>query len=156
MLAGCLDADELGEVFGSAALGVILAAVIAVTSVVQFFRSEFDVSKDRITGADRYYVAITHRAVAVPPAAPCTPAAVQAGVQAAVTASSGILDDIHGFGCSGNFAYAFADVTAEGNENSETVLLIRQADTWAPADRATYCPDHSVPPPIYVNACETQ
>jgi hypothetical protein len=153
VLTSCFDAKELGEVFGSA-FGVVLSAVVAYTSVVQFFRSEFDVAKDDITGKDRYYIAITHRAVQA--VAPCTSAAIRAGVQAYAEQTSETLDDIQTFGCSGSFAYAYADTSVQGNENSITVLLMQQGDTWVPASRSTYCLDHEVPADIYVNACETQ
>ena len=153
VLTSCFNAKQLGKVFG-VALGVVLSAVVAYTSVVQFFRSEFDVAKDDITGKDRYYIEITRLAASAP--ASCTSDAIRAGVQEYTAQTSETFDDIEKFGCSGDFAYAFADTSVQGNENSITVLLIRHGDTWVPADRNTYCTNHSVPSDIYFNACETQ
>jgi hypothetical protein len=62
VLSNCFGAAALAQIFGDT-LGVVLSAVVAYTSVVQFFRSEVDVSRDMLTGKDNYTVAITHKAV---------------------------------------------------------------------------------------------
>ena len=93
-----------------------------------------------------------HTPSPAPASAPCTSDAIRSGVQE-YTAQT---DDIEKFGCSGDFAYAFADISTQGNKNSITILLIRHGNTWVPADRGTYCTNHSVPSDIYSNACETQ
>jgi hypothetical protein len=87
---------------------------------------------------------------------PCTSDSIKAGIRASTQPYAKALDDIHGFGCSGQFAYAFADVTSQGIENSITILLLQHAGTWVPVDRASYCLNHAVPGDIYFNACETQ
>jgi len=83
----------------------------------------------------------------------CSSSAITAGVKAFAKQSFG---DVESFGCSGNFAYAFADISIQGNKNSVTVLLMQRAGKWVPVNRATYCSDHAVPESIYFNACETQ
>lgn len=163
VLTTCFSAKALGEVFGDA-LGVVLSSVVAFTSVAQFFRSEFDAGKDLITGKDKYYVTITHEAGAAAPsasatpsapAAACTSAAIRPGVQASAAQYSMTLDRIDGYGCSGGFAYVFADVGQGGNVNTITVLLKQSGSTWVPANRGIYCPDHAVPSAIYSEACQT-
>jgi hypothetical protein len=84
----------------------------------------------------------------------CTAGAIRAGVRAAEPSLT--LDSLQKFACSGRFAYAWATMSAQGNENSITILLLRDGNAWLPADRSTYCTDHSVPSDIYFNACETQ
>jgi hypothetical protein len=63
---------------------------------------------------------------------------------------------IESFQCSGSFAYAFADIAAQGNVNSVTLLFKASGTVWKYVSRDTYCRNHSVPSDIYFNACETQ
>jgi len=66
------------------------------------------------------------------------------------------ITDIHGFQCSGDFAYAWADEKQQNNVNSVTLFFMASGTRWAATDRATYCEQDSVPKAIYANACETQ
>jgi hypothetical protein len=62
------------------------------------------------------------------------------------------------FACAGAFAYAFVDVPAGGPGGtgiSATDLFKASGVQWQAVDRATYCPNHSVPTVIFHNACET-
>ena len=95
VLTGCFGAAALAQVFGDV-LGVVLSAVVAYTSVVQFFRSEVDVARDLLTGKDHYTVAITHKAVggrtvssALPPTTSAPPS--QGGQSATASNSNGRL-----------------------------------------------------------------
>jgi hypothetical protein len=63
--------------------------------------------------------------------------------------------DLDGSGCSGTFAYAFADVGTAPNINEVTILLMASGGTWQPADRGTYCENGSVPSDIWQNACNS-
>ncbi len=62
------------------------------------------------------------------------------------------------FACAGAFAYAFVDVPAGGPGGtgiSVTDLFKAAGLQWQAVDRATYCPNHSVPTVIFHNACGT-
>jgi hypothetical protein len=84
---------------------------------------------------------------------PCTKAAVTQGADrgnrgAVVTA----------FACAGAFAYAFVEVPTGGPDRTEVALtdLFKAAGpSWQSVERATYCPNHSVPASIYHAACRT-
>jgi hypothetical protein len=91
--------------------------------------------------------AVTTPTTPLESAAPCTTAAITAGVDAAATEQSmGPVEDLEGLGCSGVFAYAFADVGTAPNVNEVTILLMSATSgAWEPADRATYCENGSVP-----------
>jgi hypothetical protein len=151
VLAKCLSPKDMFDYFGTA--GLLLAPLAAAGGLASFFASEFEGLRDTVTGRDAYQISVARVADTGPP---CTSGAIQAGVRAYATQSSQTLDDIEKFGCAGDFAYAFADLSTQGNENSETVLLKQQGDGWIPADRSTYCTSHAVPGKIYFNACETQ
>jgi hypothetical protein len=89
VLTSCFDAPALAAVFGDV-VGVVLSAVVAFTTVVQFFRSEVDVARDLLTGKDNYTVAITHKAAGggtVSPA-PGTTTSSAPSQPASVTASN--------------------------------------------------------------------
>jgi hypothetical protein len=87
---------------------------------------------------------------------PCALAVIRDAARKVVGQSGGTLQDIHGFGCSGNFAYAFVDIRAQGNVNSVTLLFKASGKMWIPATRRNYCTNGSVPRNIYANACVTQ
>lgn len=89
-------------------------------------------------------------------AASCSRRAITAGAETFARQNASTFDDVQSFGCSGSFAYAIADISAQGNENSVTVLLMKRAGMWVPVSRHSYCADHAVPDSIYFNACETQ
>ena len=87
------------------------------------------------------------------PLAPCTAKVITA------IAKSGVQNfyNVDGFGCSGEFAYAFVTVaTPQHRPIAEiTVLFMASKGTWHLASRAIYCENRSVPPAIYRTACET-
>ncbi len=87
------------------------------------------------------------------PLAPCTAKVITA------IAKSGVQNfyNVDGFGCSGEFAYAFVTVaTPQHRPIAEiTVLFMASKGTWHLASRAIYCENRSVPPAIYQDACET-
>ena len=64
---------------------------------------------------------------------------------------------VDGYGCSGNFAYAFVTVTdQQGQPVAEvTDLFMAVSGAWQPADRSVYCVNGSVPADIYQKACQT-
>jgi hypothetical protein len=86
-------------------------------------------------------------------AAPCTAAVITAAVKAFTTN----FYKVDGYGCSGNFAYAFVTVTdQQGQPTAEvTDLFMAVNGAWQPADRGAYCVNGSVPADIYQNACQT-
>ena len=62
------------------------------------------------------------------------------------------------FACAGAFAYAYVDVPAGGpgaTGISATDLFKAAGPQWQAVDRATYCPNQSVPTVIIHNACGT-
>jgi alpha-tubulin suppressor-like RCC1 family protein len=85
-------------------------------------------------------------------AAPCTAAAITA----AIKAHTSNFHRLDGFGCSGQFAYAFVTVTdQQGNPIAEvTDLLMASGKAWQSASR-DLCQKGSVPAAIYQNACQT-
>lgn len=61
------------------------------------------------------------------------------------------------FGCSGGWAYAFADV-GEGEEAITVTYVLESEDgSWVVQDRETVCksPGDEVPEAIYQDACES-
>ena len=86
----------------------------------------------------------------------CTVGAIQPAADKAASQFGVTVQDIQQFQCSGNFAYAFADVNQQGNVNSVTFLFKANGTSWVPADRGTYCAGGTVPANIYFDACETQ
>jgi hypothetical protein len=86
-------------------------------------------------------------------AAPCTAAAITATVKSFTTN----FYKVDGYGCSGNFAYAFVTVAdQQGQPIAEvTDLLMAVNDAWQPVDRGVHCVNGSVPADIYQNACQT-
>jgi len=86
----------------------------------------------------------------------CTEEAIQSAAEKAASHFGETVQDIQQFQCSGNFAYAFADVNQQGNVNSVTLLFKANGTSWVPADRGTYCTGGGVPANIYFDACETQ
>ena len=88
-----------------------------------------------------------------PSAAPCTATVITATVKSFTTN----FYKVNGYGCSGNFAYAFVTVTdQQGQPIAEvTDLLMAASGAWQPADRSVYCVNGSVPADIYQNACQT-
>jgi hypothetical protein len=88
-----------------------------------------------------------------PSAAPCTAAVITATVKSFTTN----FYKVDGYGCSGNFAYAFVTVTGQqGQPIAEvTDLFMAVSGAWQPASRSVYCVNGSVPADIYQNACQT-
>lgn len=86
-------------------------------------------------------------------AAPCTVEAITAAAQAHTSDFDGV--DSGGYGCSGNFAYAFVTVGTPPDADV-TILFMSVNGAWQPASRAVYCENGSVPQAIYQNACQTQ
>jgi hypothetical protein len=84
--------------------------------------------------------------------APCTTQAITTTVKSH-TSNFYSLD---GFGCSGNFAYAFVTVTGQdGQPIAEVTQVLMAVDgAWQSASRS-YCQNGSVPAAIYKNACQT-
>jgi hypothetical protein len=64
ILANCLDPSELTKVFG--ARGVLLAPVLAVSSLVAFFHSEFNALVDVVNDHDNYSVKISNSSSSPP------------------------------------------------------------------------------------------
>jgi hypothetical protein len=90
-------------------------------------------------------------------AALCDATYINVVVQQYATNYSETVQGVSQFGCSGDFAWAYADVTtSSGSPISVTVLMMVQGNAWQPASRAIYCTNGSVPSDIYFNACETQ
>jgi len=79
--------------------------------------------------------------------APCTDAAIVAGVQAA----DGLDATVTGFGCDGQWAYAFADISSL--QYAVTVLLESENGKWVAVSRADNC--SKVPASIRAAACGT-
>jgi hypothetical protein len=65
--------------------------------------------------------------------------------------------DENGFGCSGGWAYAFADVGQGDEEVTVTFVLRSDGGSWKVANRAAVCksPGDEVPQAIYRDACAT-
>ncbi len=64
---------------------------------------------------------------------------------------------VTGYGCAGDFAYAFVDVPAPMPQGgvTETLQLKATVDSWQVVSRSTYCNDGLVPTAIHHDACET-
>jgi hypothetical protein len=82
-----------------------------------------------------------------PSAAPCTAAVITATVKSFIIN----FNEVNGYGCSGNFAYAFV----QQGQDEETVLFMAVNGAWQLANASIYCVNGSVPADIYQNACQT-
>lgn len=95
---------------------------------------------------------------------PCTSAAVDPVAEAGdpsqqIPAATGV----DGFGCAGDFAYAFVLIPAQpgGTSYEATRLLKASGSSWTVVDRAAYCPadgnstSSPVPAAIFRDACQT-
>jgi hypothetical protein len=82
----------------------------------------------------------------------CTSAAIGAGIGKYSRYSS-----LDGFGCAGDFAYAFVVVPVPTPAGAvEGTDLLRLTNTgWVHVDRTAPCEDGSVPTAIFQPACET-
>ncbi len=80
-------------------------------------------------------------------AAPCTEAAIAAGAGATYT--------VHGFGCTGSWAYA--DVSTNHGTASYTAVMVLSASggAWAQATRAAACNTRAIAAALYTRACTT-
>jgi len=87
---------------------------------------------------------------AAPPAAPCTTSALGEAFTGALT-----LRSFQAWGCSGDFAYAWATIGSEPNEISVTEVLHidSSAGRWVIVPRLTYCRPGALPEPIYRRGC---
>ena len=88
-----------------------------------------------------------------PSAASCTAAVITATVKSFTTN----FYKVDGYGCSGNFAYAFVVVADQQGQPIAVVtdLFMAVSGAWQPASRSVNCVNGSVPADIYQNACQT-
>ena len=87
---------------------------------------------------------------------PCTSVAIQDAARKVIQRNGGTLQDVHGFKCSGSFAYAFVDAKYQANVDSVALLFKASGIAWVAVDRETYCTNGSLPKSLYVNACTAQ
>ncbi|MDE3065382.1 MAG: hypothetical protein KGJ36_06900 [Acidobacteriota bacterium] len=86
-----------------------------------------------------------------PPAASlCSPAALSAAFDGALG-----LKSLDGWGCQGDYAYAYATIGTEPNLISVTEVLAfsPSSATWAIVARATYCVPGRLPDLVYRRGC---
>ena len=147
MLAACLDTDQLSRIFG-AAIGVLLAAVMAVTSVIQFFRSEADVAKDQLDGKDGYDIAITHAA-----AASCSAQELGQVARAYMVAhgQGGLKNEINAYACDQGYAEILFTASPGGMPSYQAAMAFRSASGgWQRIGGADYIPPGSFGMPVSV------
>jgi hypothetical protein len=91
---------------------------------------------------------------AEPAASDCTATSIQAAAQVFL-GQQGTTVTVSTYGCTGNFAYAWATVANPGQSVGDTVTLLLGASGtgWAVLNRETYCPQGLVPSGISVQAC---
>ena len=90
-------------------------------------------------------------------AAACDESSISEAVSAAQEDGTTATVGSDAFGCSGEWAYAFADV-GEGEEAITVTYVLKSEDgAWAVQDRETVCkaPGDEVPEAIYQDACES-
>ena len=85
--------------------------------------------------------------------AACTKSAITAGAES--SSSSGPVNAVNGFGCSGSWAYADVSVGTDSNSFDAVIVLRAQGSSWSVADRGDACNNHLVPSAIYTQACTT-
>ena len=87
--------------------------------------------------------------------APCTNAAITAGLDAAMTAGDTVT--VGGFGCDSGWAYAWATLTPPASsgapEISVTDVLASRDGKWVSQDRGVVCQQGKLPSVIYTNGC---
>ena len=85
--------------------------------------------------------------------AACTKSAITAGAKS--SSSTGPVNAVNGFGCSGQWAYADVSVGTGSNSFDAVIVLQAQGSSWSVADRGNACNNHLVPSAIYTQACTT-
>ncbi|MEI7622636.1 MAG: peptidoglycan-binding domain-containing protein [Actinomycetes bacterium] len=87
--------------------------------------------------------------------APCTSAAITAGLDSAMTAGDKVT--VNGFGCDSGWAYAWATLTppvsSGAPEISVTDVLASRDGKWVSQDRGVVCQQGKLPSVIYTNGC---
>lgn len=88
-----------------------------------------------------------------PAASDCTVTSIQAAAQESI-GQQGATVTVSTYGCTGNFAYAWATVASPGQIGDTVTLLLGASGTgWSILNRGTYCPQGLVPSGISVQAC---
>jgi hypothetical protein len=87
----------------------------------------------------------------------CDRSAIAAAVSEQAGGDAPARLDEDGYGCAGDWAYAYADVGTGEEEVTVTVVLRLSDGRWRVQDRATVCraPGDQVPEEIYDEACES-
>ncbi len=83
--------------------------------------------------------------------------AAQSAILAAAksSTSTGPVNSVSNFGCSGAWAYANVNV-GNGSASYDAVIVLQaQASGWVVADRGNACSNHLVPSTIYTQACSS-
>jgi hypothetical protein len=147
MLGACFNADQLSKVFGPV-LGILLAAVVAVTSVVQYFRSAFDDIKDLIGGKDNYNIVIAHSATPS-----CSAQALAVAAHAYLVAQGQVsgTNDVNAHACDQGYAeIIFTGSPGGGPSYQATMAFKAVSGAWQWIGGADYIPPGSFGMPVSV------
>jgi hypothetical protein len=85
--------------------------------------------------------------------ASCTQSAILAAAKS--SASTGPVNSVYNFGCSGTWAYANVNVGSGSASYDAVIVLQAQGSGWAVGDRGNACSSHLVPSAIYTQACSS-
>jgi hypothetical protein len=86
-------------------------------------------------------------------AAACTQSAILAAAKSST--STGPVNSVYSYGCSGGWAYANVNVGSGSASYAAVIVLQAHGSTWVVADRANACSKHLVPSSIYTQACSS-
>ena len=85
--------------------------------------------------------------------AACSQSAILAAAKSST--STGPVNSVSNFGCSGAWAYANVNV-GNGSASYDAVIVLQaEASGWVVADRGNACSNHLVPSAIYTQACSS-
>jgi hypothetical protein len=86
-------------------------------------------------------------------AAACTQSAILAAAKSST--STGPVNSVYSYGCSGGWAYANVNVGSGSASYAAVIVLQDHGSTWVVADRGDACSKHLVPSSIYTQACSS-